>query len=335
MIFMQFGGRSMQRKITFISLAVALLVFAQPGFAQKAGQLHRIGVLMSGTPVSHKFFVDWFREGLSELGYREGKNFVMLNRWAMGKSKRLPALIEELVKAKVDVIVINGSRSVRAAEKLRSTVPVVVGNSTRLFTSIPNLSRPNGNITGSTYDPAALDPKRLALLKEAVPNARRFAYLFLPSTKNVMKNAKEVAASAKKLGGAFQAYEARTSPDMEGAFASMVKQRADALMIRRSGLTIAHRKRLAELAIQHKLPTICDMGQFAQAGCLLTYTPDLRSMMRRAAVFVDKILKGRKPADLPIEVVTRHRMVINLQTAKALGLTLPSSILLQATEVIE
>lgn len=325
----------MLRKITFIALTFSLLAFAQPGYAQKPGQLHRIGVLMSGTPVSHKFFVDWFREGLSALGYQEGKNFVMLPRWAMGESKRLPALMKELVEAKVDVIVINGSRSVRAAEKLRSTVPVVVGNSTRLFTSIPNLSRPNGNITGSTYDPTALDPKRLALLKEAVPNARNFAYLFLPSTKNVMKNSKEVAASAKTLGLKFHAFKVRTPTDIESAVETMRKERADALMIRRSGLTIAHRKRLATLAIKHKLPTVCDMGRFAQAGCLLTYTPDLQSMMRRAAVFVDKILKGRKPADLPIEVVTRHRMVVNLKTAKALGITLPPSILLQANEVIE
>ncbi|MDX1485333.1 MAG: ABC transporter substrate-binding protein [Alphaproteobacteria bacterium] len=325
----------MLRKITFIALAVALLAFAQPGFAQKTGKLHRIGVLMSGTPASHKFFVNWFREGLSDLGYREGKNYVMLNRWAMGKSKRLPVLMKELVRAKVDVIVINGSRSVRAAEKLRSPVPVVVGLSGRLFTTIPNFSRPNGNITGSTYDPQALDPKRLALLKESLPKARRFAYLFMPHTKNVIKDVEVVEASAEKLRVALQAHRVENLRDIEGAFASMAKQRVDAMIIRRSGLTIAHRMRLAELAIQHKLPTLCDTGQFAEAGCLLTYTPDLRSMMRRAAVFVDKILKGRKPADLPIDVVTRHKMVINLKTAKALGIILPSSILLQATEVIE
>ena len=204
-----------------------------------------------------------------------------------------------------------------------------------LFRSIPNLARPSGNITGSTYDPSALDPKRLGLLKAALPGARRFAYLFLPSTKNVLKNAKEVEASAKTLGVKFQAFKARTPEDIESAFKSMVKERTDALMIRRSGLTISHRKRLAHLAIKNKLPTVCDTGPFARAGCLLTYTPDLKSMMRRAAVFVDKILKGRKPADLPIEVVNRHRLVVNLKTAKALGITLPPSILLQATEVIE
>lgn len=335
MIRVQSGGRWMHRKITFIALVSALFLVAQPVCAQQAEKLHRVGILMSGTPSSHKFFVDWFREGLSELGYQEGKNLVILNRWAMGKRKRLPLLMEELNKAKVEVIVINGSRSVRAAEKTPRAVPIVVGLSGRLFRSIPNFARPSGNITGSTYDPSALDPKRLALLKEALPNARRFAYLYLPSTKNVIKDVQKVEASAKTLGVELQLHSVRTPEDIEGAFKSMVQERVDALMIRRSGLTIAYREKLAQLAIKNKLPAVCDMGQFAQAGCLLTYTPDQRSMMRRAAVFVDKILKGSKPAELPIEVVTRHRMVVNLKTAKALGLTLPPSILLQATEVIE
>jgi putative ABC transport system substrate-binding protein len=325
----------MHRKITFIALVSALFLVAQPAGAQQAEKLHRVGILMSGTPSSHKFFVDWFREGLNDLGYQEGKNLAILYRWAMGKRKRLPLLMEELNKEKVEVIVINGSGSVRAAEKTPGAVPVIVGLSGRLFRSIPNFARPSGNITGSTYDPSALDPKRLALLKETLPDGRRFAYLYLPSTKNVLRNAEEVAAGAKALGVEFHAYKVRTPEDIEGAFASMVRQRVDALMIRRSGLTIAYREKLAQLAIENKLPTVCDMGQFAQAGCLLTYTPDQRAMMRRAAVFVDKILKGRKPADLPIEVVTRHKMVINLKTAKALGVKFPSSILLQATEVIE
>jgi len=231
--------------------------------------------------------------------------------------------------------VINGSRSVRAAMISPPAVPVVVGQSGHLFRAIPNLAKPSGNITGSTYDASALDPKRLALLKEALMNARRFAYLYLPSTKFVIETAKDVKTTARTFGVEFQEYRVRTPEEFDDAFKSMVKDRAEALMISRSGLTIAHRERLAGLAIKHRLPTVCDNVEFAEAGCLLTYTPDMRLMMRRAAVFVDKILKGRKPADLPIEVVTRHKLVVNLKTAQALGITIPPSILLRADEVIE
>ena len=325
------------KRLTAFALALCLVLSAMPPAAQsqQSGKLPRIGILMSGTPASHKHFVDWFRQGLSELGYVEGKNFVAVNRWAMGKRKRLRALAKELIKDKVDVIVINGSTSIKTVMKVTRTVPIVVGMSGLLPRVVTSLARPGGNITGSTYDSKTLGPKRLGLLREAVPGARRVAYLFLPSTKNMIANVKQVETVGKGLGIKIQLSQVRTLEDIESAFKSMVKERADALMIRRSGLTITHRKRLAALAITNKLPTMCDQGQFARAGCLITYTPDLQDMMRRAAVFVDKILKGAKPADLPVEVVTRHRLVVNLKTAKALGVTLPPSILLQASEVIE
>jgi putative ABC transport system substrate-binding protein len=325
----------MTKRIHLIIVSAVLLFAPLVAQAQQVGKVPRIGILMSGSPASHKHFVDWFRQGLRDLGYVEGKNFVAVNRWAMGKRKRLPWLVKELIKDKVDVIVINGSSSIKAALKVTRTVPIVVGFSSLLARSVTSLARPGGNITGSTYDAGTLGPKRLGLLREAVPGARRVTFLFVPSTKNVFENVKGMETAGKGLGIKVQPLGVRTLGEIESAFISMVKERADALIIRRSSVTNIYRKRLAALAITNKLPTMCDQEPFARAGCLMTYTPDHQHTMRRAAAFVDKILKGAKPAELPVEMATRYNLVVNLKTAKALGIRLPPSILLQANEVIE
>jgi putative ABC transport system substrate-binding protein len=317
------------------SLALVLLAFTQPAAARQVGKLPRIGILMVGSPSSYGKTVDWFRQGLRDLGYVEGKNFVAVNRWAMGKRERLAALAKDLIKDKVDVIVINGNSSIKAVLNVTRTVPIVVGSAGNLPKYVTSLARPGGNITGSTYDSRALGTKRLALLKDAFPGAQRVAYLFLRSDKNILGDLKRLETAANARGIKIQPLHVRIPGDIESAFASIVNGRADALFIRQSGPTIHHRKRLAALAITKKLPTMCEHASFARAGCLMTYTRDLRQMMRRAAVFVDKILKGAKPADLPVEVATRYNLVVNLKTAKALGITLPPSILLQATKVIE
>ena len=328
-------ARPMIRRIACFVAALAVLASAHPAAAQQEGKVPRIGILMVGSPSSNAQTVNWFRQGLSNLGYVEGENFVAVNRWAMGKRKRLPALTKELIKDKVDVIVINGNSSIKAVLKVTRTIPIVVGSAGNLAKYVTSLARPGGNITGSTYDSRALGTKRLALLKDALPGAQRVAYLFLRSDKNILGDLKRIETAANARGIKIQPLHVRNPGDIESAFVSMVKERADALFIRQSGPTMFHRKRLAALAITKKLPTMCEHASFARAGCLMTYTRDLRQMMRRAAVFVNKILKGAKPADLPVEVATRYKLVVNLKIAKVLGITLSPSVLLQATEVIE
>jgi len=325
----------MGKKIIILAITFAILAVTQPAYAQQPGKLPRIGILMSGSPASYKYIVDWFIEGLSDLGYVEGRNYVAVNRWAMGKQKRLPALAKELIKEKVDVIVINGTSSIKAVLKVTRTVPIVVGSSGILPKFITSLARPGGNITGLTYDSRALGTKRLALLKEAVPGAQRVAWLFLRSDKNILGDLKRLETAATARGIKIKPLHVRTPGEIESAFVSMVKERADALFIRQSGPTIFHRKRLVALAIAKKLPTMCEHVTFVHAGCLITYSRDLRHMMRRAATYVDKIIKGAKPGDLPVEVATKYDLIVNLKTAKAIGITLPPSILLQATKVIE
>ena len=325
----------MGKKITILAITFAFLAFAYPATAQQAGKVPRIGILMSGSPANYKYIVDWFIEGLRDLGYVEGRNYVAVNRWAMGKQKRLSALAKELIKEKVDVIVINGTSSIRAVLKVTKTVPIVVGSSGILPKFVTSLARPGGNITGLTYDSRTLGTKRLALLKEAVPGAQRVAWLFLRSDKNILGDLERLETAAAARGIKIKSFQVRTPGEIESVFVSMVNDRADALFIRQSGPTIFHRKRLAALAITKKLPTMCEHVTFASAGCLMTYTRDLRHMMRRAATYVDRILNGSKPGDLPVEVAARYKLMVNLKTARALGITLPPSILLQATDVIE
>ncbi|MCZ6447063.1 MAG: ABC transporter substrate-binding protein [Alphaproteobacteria bacterium] len=324
----------MGKKITIIAITFAVLAVTQPAYAQQSGKVWRIGTLFSGSPATHGHFVEWLQRGFRDLGYVEGRTYVVISRWAMGKRKRLPALAKELVKEKVVVIVVNGSTSIRAVKKATKTVPIVVGASATLLKYVGSPTGSRGNITGSTYDNYALGTKRLALLKTALPKARRIAYLFTArGTKSLALKGAESAG--KVMGVEIEPVAVQAVGEFESIFASMVNQRFDGLMIRNRAFLNFHRKRIAALAIKYKLPTMCERAQFAQAGCLFGYSADREHMMRRAAHFIDKILKGAKPADLPVEVATHYRFAVNLKTAKALGITLPPSILLQATDVIE
>lgn len=316
------------------ALAFALLVAPPNAQAQQVRKPARIGTLLSGSPATHGYFVDWLRQGFRDLGYVEGRSYVFVSRWAMGNRKNLPALAKDLVKDKVAVIVVNGSTSIRAAKKATQTIPIVVGASAKLFNYVgkPTVSR--GNVTGSTYNNYALGTKRLALLKAALPKARRVAYLFTQrGAKSLALNGAESAG--KVLGVEIEAVGIRAVGKFESVFASMVNQRIDGLMIRNRAFLNFHRKRIAALAIKDKIPTMCERAHFARAGCLFGYSADREHMMRRAAHVIDRILKGAKPGDLPVEVATHYRFAVNLKTAKALGIRLPPSILLQANEVIE
>ena len=326
----------MGKKITILAMTFAVLAFTQPAYAQQAGKPARIGTLLSGSPKTHGHYVNWFREGMHELGYVEGRNFVFVSRWGKGKRKRLPVVAAELVKAKVDVIFVMGGPSLRAARKATQTIPIVAGTMANIIKRgfVDSLARPGGNITGSTFNRNALTGKLLGLLREAVPGARRVAFLFHPSNIG-LRVLKSTEAASKVLGFKVQPLPVRTLEDIEGAFVSMVNEHADALIIPTSSLTNFHRKRIVALAITQKLPTICDQVSFAQAGCFMAYSADRKHMVRRATHFVDKILKGANPGDLPVEMASKYNLVVNMKTAKALGITLPPSILLQATEVIE
>ena len=285
-----------------VATALALAFLAAPPIA-KAQQTKpaRIGTLLGGSPASHGHYVDWMREGLRDLGYVEGQNYVFVSRWAMGKQKRVPKLAAELVKDKVDVIVVAGGTAVRAARKATQTIPIVVevaGNLGR-YGFVASLAKPVGNVTGLTYDTSDLSTKRLGLLGEVVPGARRVAFLFYPS-KRVLGELKRNEVVGKSLGLKIQPLQVRTLGEIERAFFSMVNKRADALMIKLSSVTVFHRKRLAALAIKNKLPTMCELASFAHSGCLMAYATDRKYMIRRAATYVDKILKGAKPAELPV-----------------------------------
>ena len=222
----------MHKTITVLAVVFAIFAFTQPAYAQQAGKPARIGTLLSGSPKTHGHYVNWFREGMHELGYVEGRNFVFVSRWGKGKRKRLPVVAAELVKAKVDVIFVMGSPSLRAAKKSTQTIPIIVGSTSNIVKLglVDSLARPGGNITGSTIDRYALNGKVLGLLRETVPGARRMAFLFNP-TKTGLRTLKSTEAASKVLGLKVQPFPVRTIGDIEGAFVSMVRERADGPLI--------------------------------------------------------------------------------------------------------
>lgn len=317
--------------ITTLAISIST-ISAQPQQSEKPA---RIGTLMSGTPATHGKFVAWFRQGMRQLGYHEGRDYELVSRWGMGNRKRLPAMAQELVREKVDAIVLMGSPVIKVAMAATQKIPVVVGASGVLEQFITSFAKPGGNVTGSTYPSRAMFSKKLGVLKEALPGVRRVAVLYYFSGKRGERDLKSIASAGDKLSLEIKPMRARNLGEVENAFLSMAQERVDALMINNSSFSIFHHKHLVELANTRKIPSICGQIVFAQAGCLLTYMPDQEHMLRRAASFVDRILKGGEAAKLPVEISTRYKFVINFKTAKSIGISLPSSILLQATDIVE
>ena len=318
-------------------IAAAFLILAPwTAHAQQAEKVWRIGTLLSGSPATHGHYVDWFRQGLGDLGYVEGRNYVLVSRWAMGKRKRIRRLAAELVEAKVDVIFVNGGTVVKAVSKATRTIPIVVGSAGGLGTYgfVASLARPGGNVTGSTSISPDLAGKRLELLKVIVPGIRRVAYIFTGG-KRIPKKLKQTEAAGQALGIKIQPFPVASLEDMERAFAAMKGAQLDAILTSGARVAFYHKKRIIAFANSMNVPIMCERVEMARAGCLMAYVPDRTHQMRRAAAFVDKILKGANPGDLPVERPTKFRFVINLKTAKTLGITVPPSILLRATEVIE
>jgi putative ABC transport system substrate-binding protein len=318
-----------------IGLALALAVFLGPIATEAQDKTPRIGYLSNGTPTSAVPQVEAFRRGLRELGWIEGQSIVIEYRWAEGNLNRIPALLAELVQLKVDVIVLAGSTAVQAAAKMPSTIPVVFVSLADPVTLgvVPSLARPGGKMTGLASEFEELITKQLQLLKEALPNVSRVALLHHPDISSAILTAAETAA--RRLGLTVSTLRVSEVTEYESAFKTARAERAGAIHVLPSPYFNAHRLRLIELAARHRLPAFYEFSNYVQEGGLMSYGPSIDDMFRRMASYVDRILKGAKPGDLPIERPTKFELVINLKTAKALGLTIPQSVLGRADQAIE
>jgi putative tryptophan/tyrosine transport system substrate-binding protein len=323
------------------TVVILLLLSASLGTAaaQPREKMPRIGYLTPGfaTDPMRERFLEAFRLGLRELGYVEGQNIAIESRWGEDKDDRLPALAADLVRSKVDVIVTQGGAVTQAAQQATRTIPIVMSlvNDPVGSGLVASLARPGGNVTGGTVISPDLLGKRLALLKEVIPKVSRVALLRNPDNPADAAMLREVEAAARALGVRLQTLEARNHQEIERAFAAMIRERPGALLILPDAIFQTQRRQIAELAAKGRLPAVGRMREDAEAGYLMAYGANYRDLVRRAATFVDKILKGAKPADLPIEQPTKFELVINLRTAKAIGLTISPSLLQRADHVIE
>jgi len=328
------------RRSTFLGvMARGLLAAPLAAEAQQAARVYRIGYLSTGSAAStYVHPLQAFRQGLRELGWVEGQNIVIEYRYAEGRVDQLPGLAEELVRLRVDVIVASPTPSALAARNATRTIPIVGMSLTEPVELglVVSLARPGGNVTGSTYSTGTdIFGKQLELLKEVVPKIRRVAALTNPiGTPAYPLTLSTVKAAARSLGLQLQLHEARAPGDFDGAFAAIAKERAVALLVFGDPMFFLHRARLADLALRNRLAAMSTQWQWVEAGGLIAYGPSFPDLWRRAATYVDKILKGAKPADLPVEQPTKFELAINLKTAKALGLTIPPSLLLRADQVI-
>jgi len=320
--------------------ALAGGLFAAPlvTAAQPNAKVYRIGFLVTATSTETGHLFKALSEGLRELGYVEGRNVVFERRFAEGRQERLPALAAELVRLKVDILVTGSNPVIAAVKQATATIPVVMAVSRDPVGAkfIASLARPGGNITGLANDTAPdIIGKNLALLKEAVPRISRVTYLWNPVPPGAEASKNALESAARNLGVAFQSVEVRGHAELEGAFAAMVRERANGIVVAQDPVTFGSRSHVALLAARSRLPAVYGVGEFAEAGGLMSYGPNIADQFRRAAIYVDKILKGAKPGDLPIEQPTKFELVINLKAAKALGLTLPPSLVQRADQVIE
>ena len=323
------------RLIYFALGAFVLLV--TPFADGQPARMYRIGFLSVASSSSMAPRIDAFRQGLRELGYVEGKNITIEFRWGDGRNERLPGLASELAQLKVRIVVAHGVAATDAAQKASATIPIVCFACGDLLATglVTSLARPSGNITGQTIIAPDVTGKRLELLREVMPALTRVAVLWNPDNPVSVPELKETQAAARSLGLQLQSLGVSNPDELQNAFSSMTKARADALVVLSDAMFFGERKRIADLAASNRLPAISWSGEFAKSGGLMGYGPDVLEISRRAATYVDKILKGAKPADLPIEQPTKFEFAVNLKTARALGLTIPQSLLLRADDVIQ
>jgi putative ABC transport system substrate-binding protein len=328
----------MERRKFMAAMTGSLLLAPFAVEAQQAGKVYRIGLLDFSTPdPARQAWWTAFRQQMRELGYVEGQNVTFEPRWAEGDLDRVPKLAAELVGLQVDVVVTGGQVAAIAAKRATTTIPIVMGSGSDPVAVglVASLRQPGGNVTGMTSINSELAAKRLELLRNVAPRASRVAILWDERDAGSRLNVDETEAAAKTAGLTIQRVGVGSAVGLEAAFATVVRGRAGALIISSTARLFSFRKRIAELAVKHRLPTVVGLREYVEAGGLASYGTDYPDLFRRAAVYVDKILKGAKPADLPIEQPTKFELVINLKTAKALGLTIPHSLLLRADEVLQ
>ena len=325
------------RRRIVLALGAGALAAPLASFAQQQPRIPRIGILTPEPITARTDLFEAFRQGLRELGYVEGQNIAIEWRSAEGRLDRFPVLAAELVSLKVDVIFTLTTPGVRAAKQATATIPIIMvlaadPVATGLVTS---LARPGGNVTGLTTEHPELSGKRLELLKETAPKVSRVALLWNPALPNVTMRFVDIQAEARALGITLQSMEVRSPDELVSAFEAATKERSGALIVLQYSFAYVHRKRITDFAAKHRLPVMYPESESVEAGGLISYGPKQTDLYRRIAIYVDKILKGANPATLPVEQPTKFELVINMKTAKALGIKIPNSILVRATKVIE
>jgi putative tryptophan/tyrosine transport system substrate-binding protein len=319
-----------------VSLTVSLALAPLVAETQTAGKVHRIGLL--ATHISQQAGrVEALRAGLRDLGYIEGQNVVIEYKWADGRNDRFPDLAAELVRLNVDVLVTSGTPATQAAMQATTTIPIVMVNTGDPLRTglVASLARPGGNVTGLTVLGAEVAGKRLQILKDTVPKVTRVAFLWNRLNASHRPYFNDLQAAARELKLTLQSVEVQELSEFERAFAEMMRERPDALLVTADGMHRLHQAWIVDFAAKRRLPTMYQLKDYVEAGGLMSYGTSITEPWRRAATYVDKILKGAKPADLPVEQPTKFELVIDLKAAKALGLTIPQSVLLQADQVIQ
>jgi len=327
----------MRKKIAGFIVVALLLVVNFPTEAQQPTKVAHIGFLGATFPSTESARIEAFRQGLRELRYIEGKNILIEYRWAEGKVDRLPELAAELVRLNVEVIVAGGSTSTGAAKKATTTIPIVMAQVNDPVGSgfVAGLARPGGNITGLSTLAPELSGKQLELLKEIVPRLSRVAVFGTSTAPGNAQALRGTELAAAAIGANLHYFDVRNSNDFETLFLAASKARANAALVLSSPVFNSQRKQIADIAIKHRLPAIYFNPEFVEDGGLMAYTASYNDLYRRAATYVDKILKGAKPADLPVEQPTKFELVINLKAAKQIGLTIPPNVLARADKVIK
>jgi putative tryptophan/tyrosine transport system substrate-binding protein len=316
----------------------AALLAPQAVHAQQTGKLSRIGYLGVSSSSLEPHYVEAFRQKLRDLGHVDGQNISIEYRWAEGQDDRLPNLATELVRLNPDIIVTTGTPSALAAMRATKTIPIVMASSADPVAAglVASLARPGENVTGFTILGPELEGKRLELLKQAVPNVSRVAVLWNPSNPAIVSYFEATKNAGRALGISLDLVaEVRRADELETAFVAIASARPHALAVLADRFLLAHRKRIVEFAARNRLPSMCPYREYVEAGGLVSYAPSNIELFRGAAIYVDKILKGAKPSDLPVQEPTKFELVVNLKTAKALGLTFPPGMLAIADEVFE
>jgi putative ABC transport system substrate-binding protein len=328
----------MDRRHFLLTSLAGALVAPPAAVAQQAGKVYRVGILgeKASDPSEDRLWQS-FRVAMRERGWIEGKNLLIESRWAEGNPERLPELAADLVRLKVDVIVTRGSIYTHGARTATSSIPIVftMHADPEKTGHIASLARPGGNITGLSIVMTDLNVKGLELLTDTVPRAKHIAVLGSPDMPSYAPSLKALQEAARRFQFKLQTVVARTEAELETSFLAMARDHMEAVLVLGFGPYMAARQRIAELALRHRLPTFFSWRDYVEAGGLMSYGPDLTDLLRRAAIYVDKILKGAKPSGLPVEQPTKFELIINLKTAKALGLTIPPSLLARADQVLE